>query len=111
MRPQLPGIHAYRMNCINRIPWRFRMKQFRSPKLALSLIFLIGFPLVLFGCGGENGGVTSPPATSGGENVTISGTAVKGPVGGGMLTAYAMSNGTRGGQLGSATTDAQGNFS
>lgn len=87
------------------------MKHFRSPKLALSLIFLIGFLLVLFGCGVENGGVTSPPATSGGENVTISGTAVKGPVGGGMLTAYAMSNGTRGAQLGSASTDPQGNFS
>jgi hypothetical protein len=79
--------------------------------MALSLIFLIGFLLVLFGCGGENGGVTSPSVTGGEGNTTIGGTVVKGPVNGGTVMAYAMNNGTRGAQLATASTDPQGNFS
>jgi hypothetical protein len=46
------------------------------------------------------------PATNG----TISGTAVKGPVNGATVTAFAINNGTMGAQIGSGTTDAQGNF-
>lgn len=87
------------------------MKYFRSPKLALSLMLLIGILLVLFGCGGENGGVTSPASTGNGGNTTIGGTVVKGPVNGGTVMAYAMNNGTRGAQLATASTDPQGNFS
>ncbi|MFA6002194.1 MAG: hypothetical protein WC828_08835 [Thermoleophilia bacterium] len=79
--------------------------------MALSLVVLLGFLLVLYGCGGDNGGVTSPTSTSGGGNTTIAGTAVKGPVNGGMVTAYAINNGTRGTQLATAPTDPQGNFS
>ncbi len=43
---------------------------------------------------------------------TISGSAAKGPVNGGTVTAYGVNaNGSRGAQIGTATTDAQGNFS
>jgi hypothetical protein len=41
----------------------------------------------------------------------MSGTAVKGPVGTATVTAYAIANGMMGAQIGSATTDADGNFS
>ncbi|WP_248358051.1 hypothetical protein [Anaeromyxobacter oryzae] len=41
----------------------------------------------------------------------MSGTAVKGPVGGATVTAYAIQSGMMGAQLGSAPTDAAGNFS
>ncbi|MFA5810403.1 MAG: hypothetical protein WC935_08775, partial [Thermoleophilia bacterium] len=84
------------------------MENFRSPKVSLSFTLLIGFLLVLFGCGGENGGVTSPSVTGGGGNTTIGGTAVKGPVNGGTVMAYAMNNGTQGAQLATAPTDPQG---
>jgi len=79
----------------------------------LLLVFLAGLLLLLAGCG-EEGGVTTTqatPATTGAEGITtISGTAVKGPVSGGMVTAYAVDNGARGRELASTTTDAQGNF-
>jgi hypothetical protein len=51
------------------------------------------------------------PGGGGTTTGMISGTAVKGPVGGGTVTAYALTNGMMGAQLGSATTDASGNFS
>jgi hypothetical protein len=41
----------------------------------------------------------------------MSGTAMNGPVGSATVTAYAITNGMMGAQLGSATTDASGNFS
>jgi hypothetical protein len=40
----------------------------------------------------------------------IAGTAVKGPVNGTTVTAFAISNGMMGSQIGTGTTDAQGNF-
>jgi hypothetical protein len=40
----------------------------------------------------------------------ISGTAVKGPISGGTVTAYAITNGTTGMQLANGTTDSQGHF-
>jgi hypothetical protein len=46
------------------------------------------------------------PVTTG----TLTGTATKGPVGGAMIKAFALENGTQGNQLGNATTDASGNF-
>ncbi len=42
---------------------------------------------------------------------TISGMAVKGPVAGATVTAFAVSNGVMGGQIGTGQTDGQGNFS
>jgi hypothetical protein len=64
--------------------------------------------LVLTGCGGGGGGGGTSSSTTG----TISGTGVKGPVSGAAVTAYGInSNGTQGTQIGSAKTDAQGNFS
>jgi len=64
--------------------------------------------LSLTGCGGGGGG----GGTSVTDLGTISGTAAKGPVNGGTVTAYGVNaNGSRGAQIGTATTDAQGNFS
>jgi len=71
------------------------------------LILAIGSPLLLFGCGGGSGG--SGGATAGADGV-IAGTAVKGPVNGGTVTAFAINNGMMGAQIGTGTTDAQGNF-
>ena len=56
---------------------------------------------------GSSGGVTPPPPVTG----TVSGTAVKGPVSGGTMTAYALSNGAMGTKITSATTNADGSFS
>lgn len=75
--------------------------------------FLVSTSLALAACGGGGGsgsGGTSPPPpppVSG----TVSGTAVKGPVTGATVTAYAISSGTIGEKIASAGTDAQGNFS
>ena len=61
--------------------------------------------LLLTGCGGGGG-------TSGSLTGTISGTAAKGPVAGATVTAYGLNaSGMQGAQLGTAMTDAQGNFS
>jgi len=61
----------------------------------------------LVACGGGGGdGSGSTSATTG----TISGTATKGPVSGATVRAYAINNGVKGGQMGSAQTDSSGNF-
>ena len=52
------------------------------------------------GGGGSGGGTTPPPPVTG----TVSGTAVKGPVNGGTMTAYALSNGAMGAKIASATS-------
>ena len=52
-----------------------------------------------------------PGAGGGGTIGMMTGAAVKGPVGGGTVAAYAIANGMMGVQLGSAPTDASGNFS
>lgn len=65
------------------------------------------------GCGGGggeggNGGATSTSSSGG----AVSGTAIKGPVAGATVIAYAINaNGARGSQVGSGQTDGQGNFS
>jgi hypothetical protein len=71
----------------------------------LALALLIGSMLILSSCGGGGGGTT--PAGNG----MISGTAVKGPVNGAAVTAFAVNNGTTGPQIGSGISDAMGNFS
>lgn len=58
------------------------------------------------GSGGSSTGTTPPPPLQG----TISGTATKGPVNGGSVTAYAINAGAMGAQVASTKTDAQGNF-
>ena len=70
----------------------------------LVALFLLS-ALLLTGCGGGGGGGSASVAG------TISGTAVKGPVAGATVTAYRVSSGLQGAQLGTAMTDAQGNFS
>ena len=82
------------------------MRRNKYLKAMLALTLLIGSPLLLFGCGGGGGSGTTPAAGVG----TVSGTAIKGPVDGGTVTAYAVTNGTMGTQLGSGTTDSQGNY-
>jgi hypothetical protein len=80
-----------------------RQKNIRSIFIGLALV--IGTSLFLYSCGGGGGGGTTAAGGS------ISGTAVKGPVNGATVTAYAINNGVMGAQIGSGTTDAQGNFS
>ncbi len=85
------------------------MKANPFSRLVLSL-FLIGLLLASLGCGEENAGVTTSSTTAA-DRLVISGSAVKGPVAGGMVTAYGMNNGNQGAQLGTATTDSKGDFS
>ncbi len=85
------------------------MRRYKNLKTMLVLTLLIGSLSLLFGCGGGGSSGTTTPATGGG---IISGTAVKGPVGGATVTAFAVnSNGTMGAQIGSTMTDSAGNFS
>lgn len=71
--------------------------------------FLVSSSLALAACGGDgnSGGAAQPPPVSG----TVSGSAVKGPVGGASVTAYGINAGALGPRIATATTDAQGNFS
>ncbi|MGC1453565.1 MAG: hypothetical protein WA946_00035 [Nitrospirota bacterium] len=88
------------------------MRRLKNLKSIMALTLLIGSLSLLFGCGGSSS--STAPAVNGGTtgaNGMVSGTAVKGPVDGGTVTAYAVSNGAMGTQLASGTTDAQGNFS
>ena len=77
--------------------------------------FVMAIGLALTACGGGGGGgggsgsVTPPPPPP--VTGTVSGTAVKGPVNGGTMTAYALSNGAMGAKIASATTNADGTFS
>jgi hypothetical protein len=75
----------------------------RIPPLAALLVS----SLFLFACGGSGGGTTNPPATLAGS---VSGTVLNGPVSGAVVTAYAITNGTMGAQVGGGTTDSSGNF-
>ena len=67
--------------------------------------------IALAACGGGSGGGSDGTGGGGsGGQGTISGTAVKGPVSGATVRAYAISNGGKGAQLGTAQTDSTGNF-
>jgi hypothetical protein len=83
------------------------MKKYVSAWPMLIVILAIGSSLLLFGCGGGSGG---SEATTSGVNGTIMGTAVKGPVNGATVTAFAINSGVMGAQIGTGTTDGQGNF-
>ena len=76
----------------------------RRGRVLLALALVVSSASLTTGCGGGSGGAVG--ATTG----TISGTATKGPVSGATMTAYAISNGVKGGQLGSAMTSSNGNF-
>lgn len=64
--------------------------------------------LTLAACGGGGGGGGGGVVATGG---IIGGTGFKGPVGNATVTAYAVSSGSPGAQVGTATTDASGKFS
>ncbi|MBA4422906.1 MAG: hypothetical protein C0390_07345 [Syntrophus sp. (in: bacteria)] len=83
------------------------MKKYTSVWPMMVFILAIGSSLLLFGCGGGSG--SGDGATSSVDGV-ITGTAVKGPVNGATVTAFAISNGLMGAQIGTGTTNAQGNF-
>ena len=85
------------------------MQKHKKLKVMLTLTLLIGSMSLLYGCGGGGSSATTPGGTTG-ANGMISGTAVKGPISGGTVTAYAITNGTMGMQLASGTTDSQGHF-
>ncbi len=94
----------------------FAMKGIMNLRVVLVLTLLIVSTTFLFGCGSGSGSTT--PAVNGGTTGTngtgtngmIGGTAVKGPISSGTVTAYEINGGTMGPQLASATTDTQGNF-
>lgn len=64
---------------------------------------------IIVACGG-GGGATGSNGTGAAATGTISGTAVKGPVSGAMVRAYALNEGIKGSRLGSAQTNAGGDF-
>ena len=81
----------------------------RQPRVTMGVSALALAVSLLVGCGGGGsaGSDGGPAAVTTG---TLSGTATKGPVSGAAVKAFAISNGARGSQLGSAMTDASGNF-
>lgn len=83
------------------------MKKSKGIGAMLVLILAIGSSLLFFGCGGGSGSGDGETSSVSG---VITGTAVKGPVNGATVTAFAISNGMMGAQIGTGTTDAQGNF-
>lgn len=85
------------------------MRMYVKLKVMLALTLLIGSLSLLVGCsGGGSSSIATPAGT--GANGMISGAAVKGPISGGTVTAFAITNGTMGAQLASGTTDSQGHY-
>jgi len=86
----------------------------RFSRYASVTVFALTLTL-LVACGG-GGGSSSPGSDGPGSTPppvqgTISGTAMKGPVAGAMVSAYALAGGSLGAKIASGTTDAQGHFS
>lgn len=68
--------------------------------------------LLAAACGGGGGGdQLASGVGSGGTGGYVTGYAIKGPVGSASVSAYAISGGQMGAQIGTATTDANGKFS
>lgn len=82
--------------------------------LSFSRIRILGAVLVTLqvaaACGGGGGDTVVAGVGSGGTGF-ISGAVTKGPVGSTTVIAYGIANGQAGAQVGSATTDVNGNFS
>lgn len=82
-------------------------------KLSFSRIRILGAVLVTLqfaaACGG--GGDTTVAGVGSGGTGFLSGVVTKGPVGSTTVTAYGVAGGQAGAQVGTATTDANGNFS
>lgn len=73
--------------------------------IKISLVIFCGALIV--SCGGGGSGSSTPAATS----YTISGNVVKGPIIGASVTFFALNaDGSKGTQLGTTTTDANGNY-
>lgn len=82
------------------------MTRIRTDVFAMLLLSL-GAALTLSACGGGGSSASTTMSAAG----TVSGAVVKGPVSGSTVTAYGVNaNGTMGPMLGSATTDAHGEF-
>ena len=77
------------------------------PGTFLARAATVGALLLLSACGGGGGGGDAESAIGG----VIGGTGIKGPVAGSTVTAYSISGGAMGARIGTATTDASGNFS
>jgi hypothetical protein len=71
-----------------------------------SLAAIVGSSLFFSACGGRSSGGTPTPPTAG----SVSGAVVKGPVSGAAVAAFAITDGTMGGQVGGGTTDSMGTF-
>ncbi len=71
---------------------------------------LTAISFLLAACGGGGGVAVADNVGSGGTGV-VSGTVTKGPVGNATVTAYGISSGQAGAQIGAASTDIKGNFS
>lgn len=86
------------------------MTNFVNLRLRMIMAMVVTL-LFVVACGGGGGdGIALNGVGSGGTG-NISGLAIKGPVGHATMTAYAISAGQIGAQIGSATTDASGSFS
>ena len=81
----------------------------RIARLLLAMALGAVSTTALVACGGGGGGGDSSGSPTASIGI-ISGTATKGPVSGATVRAFAISNDAKGGQLGSAQTDASGNF-
>jgi hypothetical protein len=89
------------------------MQKNKKLKIMLTLTLLIGSMSLFFGCGGGGSSSVTTPGEHGGTTGTtgiISGTAVKGPINGGAVTVFTVTNGSMGTQLASGTTDSRGNY-
>jgi len=76
-----------------------------SWKKHIAALLLLCLPLLVAGCGGDGDG------GGGGSTVEVSGVASKGPISGGVVTVHRLlENGTRGDQVGSGTTGADGSY-
>ncbi len=76
----------------------------------LPFVALATTSLLSFACGGSSTPASTSTNPAGGAG-SVSGAVVKGPVAGATVTAWALSGGTMGMQLGSGTTDSSGHFS
>src|SRR5450759_1511155 len=83
------------------------MSNFFFPRLRMMMAMVVTV-LAAAACGG---GGTAADNVGSGCTGYISGAAVKGPVGHATITAYGINGGQMGAQIGTATTDVNGNFS